>query len=162
MNRETDQPTDPWRRNGEHAVLPCEDIQAVLLDYLTRELGPGRSDLVREHLRKCPTCQSAAADMQATLDFLHRDSAAGAGLPERLSDTHRARIVRALMHPVLDWIYRHHVAVSVAAAIVIVLTAVGLLVKARILDLRGPGPGYRVRIGPGPEAAGSPERPGGR
>ena len=39
----------------------CGDIQALLLEYVTQEeLGEGRRELVREHLRRCATCRAAA------------------------------------------------------------------------------------------------------
>ena len=103
-------------------VMKCEDIQAVLFGYMNRELGEARSDLIREHLRKCPRCQAVAAEIQETLDMMRGPVDRPSEVPERLSDERRARIVRSFMHPVLDWIYVHHVLVSIAmTAIALVL-----------------------------------------
>jgi predicted anti-sigma-YlaC factor YlaD len=96
----------------------CEDIQTVLFDYMARELGPARSELIREHLRKCPDCQAVAAEIQSTLNLLRRDSDRTAGIPEHLSPERRRRLTWASMHPVMHWIERHHTAVSVLATLI--------------------------------------------
>ncbi len=100
--------------------LGCEDIQAVLFDYMTRELGPSRSELVGEHMHKCSACQKAAAEIQETLDALQLVSEQTEHIPERLSEKRRRRVLLAYMHPVLDWIYRRHVFVSICVALAVV------------------------------------------
>jgi hypothetical protein len=134
-------------REGVVHKVSCGDIQELLLDYMTRELGGARGDLVREHLRKCPRCQTAAAEIQATLDLLHRASTSDAGIPLRLSDDHRARITRALMHPVIDWIERHHILVSVWVAALILAALLAVLLRIRIERQEQAGPGIPVTIG---------------
>lgn len=129
----------------ENRLPRCEEIQAVLVDYMTRELGPARSALVREHLRKCPFCQTAAADIQATFELLRQASGADDS-PEHLSDDRRARIHRAVMHPLMHWIERHHVLVSLAAALVLVTVLFVLLRHARLWVEEQPR-GIPVRIG---------------
>lgn len=101
-------------------ILSCEDIQHLLFAYMTRELGPARSDVVREHMRKCEKCQAAGAEIQATMDALRSSSELDSGLPDRLSDEHRERIIWAFTHPVMDWIDRHHVLVSILVAILVI------------------------------------------
>ena len=88
---------DVTREPGEKAVaaMKCEDIQALLTDYMTRELGESQSALVREHLRMCPVCQNAAREITEAFDLLHVARKVGAGRPDRLSDERRARIRRA-------------------------------------------------------------------
>ncbi|MBL7076116.1 MAG: zf-HC2 domain-containing protein [Kiritimatiellae bacterium] len=112
---------------GSERQLPCEDIQALMLDYMHRGLGEGRSDLVREHTRRCTTCHERAIELQKTLGILHDAPFAHGTLPQHLSQRHHSRLVRALMHPVLDWIYMHHILVSaLVAAIVIASVFFGL------------------------------------
>ena len=131
--------------NGNTAgeKMNCEDIRSVLFDYMSRELGQARADLVREHLRRCPDCQVEAARIRNMLDLLQEASRAGAAAPARLSDERRARIVRAFMHPVLDWIYVHHILVSalLTVAALLLLGAVLLTVRTR---RAAPEPGYPV------------------
>jgi predicted anti-sigma-YlaC factor YlaD len=126
--------------------MKCEDIQSALFDYLTRELGPARSDLVREHLRKCEKCQAAAAEIRATMDWLKLVSTQEPPIPVRLSEARRARIARALTHPVLDWIYTHHIVVSVVAAILAIVAGAILLYKTQLWDEPDEERGIDVRI----------------
>lgn len=137
---------------------PCTDIQEVLFDYMARELGAARSDLVRRHLRKCPDCQRAAADMQATLDLLRQTSREDAArIPEHLTAERRRRMIRAVTHPVLDWVYRHHILVSVliAAAAMTALALFLRTVHTGRTDI--PDVGYPIRIDGGPPAGGAGE-----
>ncbi len=97
--------------------MKCADIQVLLLDYMNRELGEARSNLVREHLRKCATCQAAAAEIQATLNVLRSASELDKGMPDRLSLDRRQQIIDVLSRPRVDWIY-----IVVAIAITIIVT----------------------------------------
>jgi predicted anti-sigma-YlaC factor YlaD len=138
--------------------MKCEEIQSVLVEYLTRELGAARAALVREHLRRCPNCRRSAGEIKATLELLRTAAKAETGLPERLTEERRARIRWAFMHPVLDWIYRFHVLVSVivaAAALVFLLRA------ARRMEAWNPplAPGVTVTIDNGPPGDGASNAP---
>jgi predicted anti-sigma-YlaC factor YlaD len=137
--------------------MQCDEIQEVLLEYLTREMGPARAALVREHLRRCPACKSAAAALQATLHALHRDAEEGGG-PVRLSEDRRARLFRAFAHPVLDWGYRHHIIVSLIVAVVVTL-----LVWLRIRTMQAWNPpltgGIPVNIQDAPRTPGQKPPP---
>jgi predicted anti-sigma-YlaC factor YlaD len=130
--------------------MMCGDIQSVLFDYMSRELGPARSELVRGHLRKCPACRKEAAEIRETLELLQVASRDPTGVPDRLSEDRRARLVRAYMHPVLDWVYTHHVLVSVVMAVVVIAVALAILLKVRADRLDRLDPGPTVTIGPGP------------
>lgn len=145
--------------NTGSVPMKCDDIRALLFDYLTRELGEARAALVREHLRKCEGCRAAAAEIEDTLDLL-RAAESGPDIPDRLSERHRDRILWAFAHPGLDWVYRHHVLVSLlATALVLALAA---LVMSR-LTLWKPDdiePGVTVTIGDGHRRAASTNRPG--
>jgi predicted anti-sigma-YlaC factor YlaD len=129
--------------------MKCEDIQEVLFDYMTRELGQARSDLVRAHLRKCSNCQAAARETQETLEFLKSVSKAQTGVPDHLSEKHRARIVRAFMHPALDWIYRHHIIVSIIVALVAIAVTLCVMYKVKMFKDRDIGSAITVTIGRG-------------
>ena len=108
-----DQPVDHDRR------IPCEEIRAQMLDYVQRDLGEGRSDLIREHVRRCPACQENLDALRRTMDILH-DAPFGPGtIPEHLSERHRSRLMWSLMHPVLDWVYVHHILVSALVATIV-------------------------------------------
>jgi predicted anti-sigma-YlaC factor YlaD len=112
--------------------MKCDDIQPLLFDYMSRELGDARSALVREHLRKCSDCRQAAAEIQSTLDVLRADSGSGSGMATSLSEERRRRMLWAASHPVLDWVYVHHVVVSVAIALVVLLLLSVVLRHARM------------------------------
>jgi hypothetical protein len=103
---------------------------------MTRELGQGRSDLIHEHIRRCKKCQKSAADIQKTLDLLHKASEGDDFLiPKHLSKKHRARIKWAFTHPLLDWIYAHHIMVSVIVALLVLITTIVALKKMNLLKI---------------------------
>jgi hypothetical protein len=104
-------------------VLKCEDIQEVLFAYMSRELGDTQSVLVREHIRKCDVCRAEAAEIEATLAMLRRGSPDADAGDVRLTDERRKRILRAVFHPVIDWIDIHHRLVSVVLAVLVLAVA---------------------------------------
>jgi len=120
----------------EDRKLKCEEIQSVLFEYMTRELGEGQSRLAREHLRHCPDCSRAAVEIQKTLDFLRRTSRDRSRLPEKLSEERRERIRNAVSHPVRHWIEEHHGLVSILVAVLVLLIAFLVLRKARVWERR--------------------------
>jgi len=102
---------------------------------MTRELGEARSVIVREHIRKCDTCRREAAEMQSTFDLLRKASDEDEALPDHLNEDHRRRLLRAVMHPVLDWMARHHRLVSaLVTLLVLVLVFIVLRAPKRIED----------------------------
>jgi hypothetical protein len=104
-------------------LLKCEDIQDLLFAYMSRELGDIQSSVVREHIRKCDACRAEASEIEATLAALHQSSGAGVLESVRLTDERRARILRAVFHPVIDWIDVHHRMVSLALALFVLVLA---------------------------------------
>ncbi len=126
-------PPPPWSDEHPERIFPapgrpvdCRQIQAVLFDYMARELGDGQSLLVREHLRHCDVCRREAAAMQETLELLRsQDPARNAAT--HLSESRRRRLLRALLHPVMDWMVVHHWLVAVLAVILILGALLGLL-----------------------------------
>ena len=139
----------------ESVTIKCDEIQAQLMAYLTREMGEGRLDLIREHLKKCPDCQAEAAQVRETLGFLHEASATEGAMPTRLSEERRALIARAYMHPVLDAVYRHHILVSVVTTILALILVGSVLRKVKAWHTEKLEPGIPITIGDGP-----PELPG--
>lgn len=136
------------QKGGQNGMMSCGDIQSVLFDYMTRELGTARSDLVREHIRKCESCRAAAADIQATLDLLKKASAStGETMPSRLSRKRRKRIIRAMMHPVLDWISVNHFIVSVIVMGLVIIAALLILRTLEPWRISDPPEGITVTIG---------------
>lgn len=121
-------------------LVECEDIQPLLFDYMSRELGEGRAAIVREHLRKCKNCQALAKDMQATIDLLHKTSKADLGNTEHLTESRRKKIVWAFTHPIVSWIYKNIFIFSIVGA-AIALTALWFfsrfLVESRFAPLKG-------------------------
>lgn len=142
----------PKKKPSETVRTPCAAIQETLFDYMARELGPAQSDLVREHVRRCPECQKVAADIQSTLDLLRRASHAPFDAPTRLSEKRRQRLWRALMHPILNWIYTHHVLVSLITSLIAILVILALLEKLGTHDWETPKPGPTITIGVGDPA----------
>jgi hypothetical protein len=108
-------------------VLTCEEYQALLFAYMSRELGDTQSILVREHIRKCDRCRAEAAEIESTLALLKSASKTEASEASHLTDERRERILRAVFHPVMDWISRHHKMVSVVLAIVALIVTFFLL-----------------------------------
>lgn len=141
-------------------LVRCEDIQSVLLEYAERELGDSRSALVREHIRQCDNCQAAFNDIMKTVSMLQDASRPDEELPSRLSDKHYARIVRALMHPVLDWIFVNHKLVSAIVVIIVLICSLFVLQKVRIWKVENlDRNSYRVYIGTGPAGVSSNDGP---
>lgn len=145
MKQESPILPSPEEADAEKRKMKCEDIQAVLFDYMIRELGPARSDLIRAHLRKCENCQAAAAEIKSTLDLLHSASEAETGIPEHLSEDRRERIIWALTHPIMNWIYRHHIIVSIFVAIAVIIAVFGILRRVQVWKTERPE-GIPVRI----------------
>lgn len=110
----------------------CAEIQPLLFDYMSRELGPGRSDLVREHLRKCPDCQAEAAGMQAAMDVLRAAPRWEPEAPAHLSRWHRAKIIWSVAHPVLDWVIVHHILFSILTVAALILAILLLIFRMQM------------------------------
>lgn len=133
--------------------LPCAEILPLLLEYMSRELGPSRSDLVREHLRKCESCRSAAAEIQHTFDALKSVARLPAGADERLSPERRAKVLHAVAHPVSNWIVQHHALVSIIAALVAFTLALLFVTHLRMHEDNPSGEFTPVIIGKPPPGA---------
>ncbi len=118
INEKHDALSDASAAN-ESPVLKCDEIQDLLLDYMSRQLGDARSVIVREHLRKCEKCSAEASEIQNTLDLLRKASAEEPELPDHLTDRRKKRILRVIIHPVIDWMHQHHKLISIIITIVV-------------------------------------------
>ncbi len=110
--------------------MKCEEIQAVLFEYMTRELGQARSDLVRTHLLKCSDCKEEAAEIQKTMDLLHAASKMQEGQSGHLSDDRRKKLIMAIKHPVIYWFVTHHIIIS------IIMTGIALLITLLMCSIK--------------------------
>jgi len=139
----------------------CEDIQSVLFDYMTRELGEGQAKLVREHLRHCADCSRAAAEIQATLDLLRSASRRQSKSPAHLSEDRRSKMRHAVAHPVRHWMEQHHVLVSVLVTVVVLLAGFLVLRRLRVWEKSEVARGITVHINrlPVPAPATNPPPP---
>jgi predicted anti-sigma-YlaC factor YlaD len=126
--------------------MDCDEIQGLLFDYMTRELGQARSDLVREHLRKCEKCQTAARETGETLDLLQTAKKVEEGAPAKLSEDRRRRVMRSVMHPVMHWMETNHIIVSVIVAIVLILCILMVLAQMKIMDDKRKGHWIDVQV----------------
>lgn len=118
-----------FRRRAKPAPqnrVPCSSVEVMISDFILHELPAGKSDAVREHMRGCAACRAMAAEMQATVGVL--TAAESVGEPLHLSEKRRARIFWAIAHPVLDFMRRHHILVSLVLA-VILATLVALILS---------------------------------
>lgn len=143
-----DNKTDGQSR-PEKRLMKCEDIQPLLFDYMSRELGEGRTAAVREHIRKCKSCQALAKDIQATLDLLHTASRAERKSAEHLTDSRRKKIIRAFTHPLISWVEKHILLATVIATVIvisIIASFMGYLVEKRGAPLIGDPVTVRILI----------------
>jgi anti-sigma factor RsiW len=153
--------------HGNGVSSKCEDVREVLFDYVSREMGPARLLVVREHLRNCESCRAAEEELQKTTDFLKKASQSMEGVPVRLSEDRRAWMDRAVMHPVLYWIWRHNVLVATVAVALFLLAMVLVLKHAAVRDdvvdesipitIGGAAPGPAVKTNLNPEAKDAPD-----
>lgn len=104
--------------------VPCAKIRALLLEYLTRELGPEQTIFVREHLRYCAACREEEERIARTLAALRKIPAAEP--PPALRPTLRKRLERALLHPAIDWICEHHRLVAWLAAFTVFVAVMAI------------------------------------
>ncbi len=98
--------------------VKCDDIRPLLFDYMTHELGEAQSVLVGEHLRRCEICRTEAAEIQNTIATLQAHDPARRAAQHLSAGRHR-RLMRAVMHPVADWMLEHHWLTALLTALLI-------------------------------------------
>lgn len=105
MIRKPDRQTEtgrPAQTPRNHAN--CEKIRDLLTAFVANELGDAQSSLIREHLRQCDSCRSAAQQIRQTFELLRAVGKLPAGTPDKLSDDRHNLIMRAYAQPVLTWL----------------------------------------------------------
>jgi hypothetical protein len=85
--------------------------------------------------------------MQSAVDLLRKASREERGMATALSDDRRKRLRRALLHPVLDWMDRHHILASVCAALAALAVLLLLLRYVRDAGDRPPEAGPTIFYG---------------
>jgi predicted anti-sigma-YlaC factor YlaD len=134
---------------AESKLVKCEDIQPLIFGYMNHELGEGRTAVVREHVRKCKACQATAKDIQATLDLLHAASKTQTPPAERLSEKRRERIFWAFSHPVMDWLKKNLLIVSLVGALIVGVAIVmfyRLLIEKHFEPIYGGEPSLIIEV----------------
>lgn len=111
--------------------MKCTDIQTHLFAYITHDTGQSRSELIRKHLENCSNCQAEAKQIKEALSFLHSTYELE-NIPTQLSEKHRALIARSFMHPILDFIYRHHIIISIITAIITIAITISVLRQVKV------------------------------
>jgi predicted anti-sigma-YlaC factor YlaD len=131
---------------NDDRIVKCEDIQELLLEYADRELGDSRSALVREHLLYCDNCKASFEEIMSTITALENAATPDEELPSELSEKHYARVIRALTHPILDWIAVHHRMVAIITAIIVLITTIFALNNIKVVKLEKPDMGYEIYL----------------
>ncbi len=126
--------------------MKCTDVQAHLFAYITDDTGQNRASLIKKHLGKCEECQAEAAKIQEAFHFL-QGTHTTESIPTHLSEKRRALIMRSFMHPVLDFIYRHHIIISLATAIIATIVTLSVLRQVRIWRTEKIEAGISVSLG---------------
>ena len=57
----------PQRPRSKNAKITCQQITALILDYVTRELDAETALAFKAHLRECPDCIAFLSTYQKTL-----------------------------------------------------------------------------------------------
>lgn len=73
-------------------TLSCEEVLALLSDYLDGELDPSALASVETHLHACDGCTKFGGELEATVAALRVHLRSGPGLPAHL----RARLAALL------------------------------------------------------------------
>lgn len=112
-------------------AVKCEVVQPLLVSYMSHELGESRSDLVREHLRKCCNCQKIVNDMQSTMDVLNSAAKLPSPIPDRLTPERRLKINWYFKHPFMLWIERNILLISTVFMFLLLILMTFLMMHKR-------------------------------
>lgn len=134
------------RGHSRRGPARCDDLRPLLVAYLTHELGGARAALVREHIRTCDACRREAAELASTLGALRDAESAPSAADPRLTPARRRAVLRAVLHPLSAWLFRRHVWVSLAAALIALIALLVWLRGCRLWH-EPDTTGYPVRIG---------------
>jgi hypothetical protein len=127
----------------------CEDIQPLLTDYMSRELGPYKSDVVREHLRKCESCKAAVQELDIAMSALKTlPKSEDDKIPKRLSARSRRRITWTYKHPFLAWLDSNQVYIISIMLILLMVGMVAFFLDARADEEPDFSQAIEVNLGP--------------
>lgn len=135
------------KHKGKGQHIPCKDIQDLLFDYMSHELGGARCVLVREHLRRCDECTRHAAEIQSTLDLFNKASREKSDMPSRLTDERRKKLYWWYAHPFMRWIEGHHILFSIFTTLIVLAVLAIVMAKVKLWQARPPEDLYPVWIG---------------
>lgn len=110
--------------------ISCDKIRDALTDYAMGDLSAERAWLISEHIRGCRDCAEEYRRIVHALDALR--GVPQVESPSSLNASSRRRLKIAVMHPVLDWIYRHHKLVAWLVAISIFIAVMAIAYVCRI------------------------------
>lgn len=54
-------------------ILPCREVTPLLSQFLDRELEPGTTERIRDHLEVCSSCRNFLESLEKTSQILHWD-----------------------------------------------------------------------------------------
>ncbi len=111
--------------------MKCTDIQAHLFAYITHDAGQERTELIKKHLGHCSNCQAEAKQIKDAINFLNSTHKIE-NIPTQLSEKRKKLIARAFMHPIIDFIYRHHITMSIIAAIITITITLCVLRQVKV------------------------------
>jgi predicted anti-sigma-YlaC factor YlaD len=134
-------------KNKQPNTMKCEDIQAHLFAYTTHDTGQGRTEIIKKHLEECENCRIEAAQIKEAVNFLHDVAHTDGNIPTKLTEKRRALIARSFMHPVLDFIYRHHIIISIITAIIAITVTLCALRQIKIWHSEKLDLGISVSLG---------------
>jgi predicted anti-sigma-YlaC factor YlaD len=100
--------------------MKCPEVQQRLTDYMARETEPGVTESIRAHLESCQDCRSIVRELTDTVEILLEDSRLPRPEMRCLTETRRARIRRAVRHPVLHWLESHLTPISLLIGVILV------------------------------------------
>ena len=111
----------------------------------TKYHWPGMYADVANYVLDCSNCQAEAKQIKEALDFLN-STHTSENMPTRLSSKRRKLIARSFMHPILDFIYRHHIIISIITAIITIAATLCILRQVKVWHNEKLKPGISVSI----------------
>lgn len=111
--------------------MKCTDIQPHLFAYITHDAGQERTSIINKHLKHCNTCQTEAKQISDAINFLNSTHKIE-NIPTQLSEKRKKLIIRSFMHPIIDFIYRHHITMSIIAAIITIAITLCILRQVKV------------------------------
>jgi Ca-activated chloride channel family protein len=117
--------------------MNCKQIHPLLTQYLLGDLDAEQSTVIDAHLAGCEACRAERDVLEPTLALLSEALAEPVVAPQRLSASHRKRILypsRTLR--VIAWVGESHPRLAVAAGLVLVCGVLWLLTMPAMMSNR--------------------------